>query len=126
MTRALKADEKRVYDLLTRTGGCTRYYLELHLTMTVREIANTLRRLTKHGYAKTGWPERSNHLWLPMLPTERFQPPAEPCVYCSTSRKRVYHNGGAVCPAGTTELLDDDGVWVDTGVPARPEQKTSR
>lgn len=23
-----------------------------------------------------------------------------------------------------TELLDDDGVWVDTGVPARPEQKT--
>jgi len=22
-----------------------------------------------------------------------------------------------------TELLDDDGVWLDTGVPARPEQK---
>jgi hypothetical protein len=27
-------------------------------------------------------------------------------------------------PAIEGQLLDDDGVWVDTGVPARPEQKT--
>ena len=70
MTRALQADEKRVYDLLVRSGGCTRYWLELRLDMPVKEIANVLRRLTRHGYAKTGWPERSHHLWLPTLPSE--------------------------------------------------------
>ena len=51
-TRALQADEKRVYDLLVRSGGCTRYWLELRLDMPVKEIANVLRRLTP----TCGWP----------------------------------------------------------------------
>jgi hypothetical protein len=71
VTRALRPDEKKVYDHLVRTGGCTRYYLELRLTMTVAEIANALRRLSRHGYAKTGWPERSKTLWLPAIPSQR-------------------------------------------------------
>ena len=40
------------------------------------------------------------------------------CDSCDSHDCHCYRDDGE-----DTELLDDDGVWVDTGVPARPEQK---
>ena len=69
-TRSLRADEKRVYDILRQTGGCTRFYLELHSSLSLKEIVNALRRLARHGYAKTGWPERNRTCWYATLPSQ--------------------------------------------------------
>lgn len=70
MTRLLLEDEKRIYDILRQTGGCTRFHLELHSTLTLKQIINALRRMSRHGYAKTGWPERPGTVWYPTLPSQ--------------------------------------------------------
>ena len=72
MTRALDPDEKRVYDLIARSpNGVTRHYLEMHLAMPLVGIVNAMRRLARHGYIKTGWPERRNVVWFAKLPSEK-------------------------------------------------------